>query len=300
MSIHVEHQVLEQHNVTITSDKFVDNDIEKFIEIIASCKPNIILLPNNKCGPKGAVVIANILIDPNYHLIELDISYNRYIGIDGLNLIADAIAQNKSLITFKFENFTGYDELDEFTKRLAVSIKFHPCLKYLDLSFNRTDYISDVIQCLPKKLTHLVLWGNFLDIDDITCLQKNTHLRSLSIWFRNDNVFEKTFHNKKMGILANKMLIDFCCFKFGYWSNHTNQIRIDEMLNPNRNARDAASKAALCLIAIRIFRRNECGLLGHIDKNVVVTIAKYVFESYGDDVWRIRRSNRLRVKRLKH
>ena len=70
------------------------------------------------------------------------------------------------------------------------------------------------------------------------------------------------------------------------------------MLERNMACRNAAVQAALCFIAIRMFRSNECRSLGLIQKELVVQMAKYVVSSYDDPIWE-KRKLRSSTKRLK-
>lgn len=58
------------------------------------------------------------------------------------------------------------------------------------------------------------------------------------------------------------------------------------MFERNKILRKVIRKTILTLISIRKFRREECGLLGQVPKEIVLQIAKDIWKSRGRQLWR--------------
>ena len=71
---------------------------------------------------------------------------------------------------------------------------------------------------------------------------------------------------------------------------------LDMNLERNRCARERAIQAALCLIAIRQFRKSYAGLLGYVPMDIIKIIAGMIISSYTDDSW-LPLQHRLRKRR---
>ena len=61
--------------------------------------------------------------------------------------------------------------------------------------------------------------------------------------------------------------------------------KVSALLKRNASIREVVRSSTLCLICIRLFCQEECGLLGQVPKEVVLRIAKHVWKSRGESVW---------------
>lgn len=246
--------------------------------------------------------ISNILKNERHKLISLTIDKYHYDANNFIH-ICDAISTNKSLKKINLSNISIlYESVEmrtKFIKSLAESIKQHPCLKSLEISYN--DHFldtSELIRSLPKSITNLNISHNTMTLEDIECLTKNTNLRSISL---NKTYFLDKFENIETLILTSRSLLEVdkhnydndlpvcidCVFK-KFLSKNSPQIKQHLiMLRDNRRARSLAINAAVCLILIRKLRRQQCGLLGYVPNELVHFMAYQIADSYIEAVWRI-------------
>jgi hypothetical protein len=282
------------------------NRVVKFLEVMERHKSYLTCIKLYDVYFDGLKAVSDWLMDSGCHVTTLYLrnigeqegmnnadSVVRHTNIDTLNYLADAISRNKSLVKLEFDCILRKDvhTLDNqrtFINRLSASLKDHPTI--IDFSFDYnygSKYFSDMIRSLPKNLKHLSLftYGTMM-ADDVVYLVKNYRLKTLIVKHDKLRICQNKYHT----ILMNRTLV----FGHFYCNFPDDSEKIKEMFQRNRNALDAARKAALCLIAIRKFRRVECGILGLIQFELVVLVAKYILSSYDDPKWD--RPNRKRKK----
>jgi hypothetical protein len=259
-------------------------------------KPNDVThldLSYGKMGIKEAKLLSKFLVSSNCHVTHLELKNNRIAENNEFICIAKAMADNKTVIHLDLSDYLYFGDtvsLDEFVKELAISIQYHPSIRYLYLDENNIwTSLLDLAKHMPKSLKHLSLSNNdYFDAAHFRFLLENTKLESVDI---------TCMHRIQDGILpsieANRSIV-----RFDHISHLTYNVRpevmeaISAMLKRNRDARDSAKMIALMLIAIRKFRRSNCGLLGWVPKELVIIIAKHIFESYVDDEWRYETHNK--------
>lgn len=263
-------------------------EIKQFLEML-------IVIPNNianlkivcvKLEPDEANLLAKFLVCNNCMVKNLELTYTG-IAKNGYNCIADAMAQNKLIETLNISEhlYFGFNiTLDEFVTHLATSIRNHPCIKYLYLPHNNIkNSLKDLVINMPKSLKHLGLINNdYINADHFKLLLEQTKLESVDITCMN------TIQDDIEPYLeANRYI-----FKFDHICHLPYNIRpsvktaILNMLTRNTLAKRSANSAAMTLVAIRKFRRNNCDLVGWMPKEIVSYMAQLISESYIDDEWR--------------
>jgi hypothetical protein len=247
-----------------------------------------------------ARLLATFLASDNCVITDLNLSNNNLAALDNSTSISDAMAQNRSIINLDISNNSPLriwaDEwdirgsLDLFVSQLALAIQDHPCIRSIDLSNNaiRGSTIT-LADYMPKSLRHINLSDNkYMDHGSLAYLMEHCHLRSIDI---SRMEIGDIFKGVETCIVGNTSLLklDYTWYHSVCTVQKNEEVKanIELMLLLNRKAIKAAKNAALCLIAIRKFRRVESGLLGLVPKELVLMIAKYVYASYVDVEWRI-------------
>lgn len=289
----------------LTCDNFRVKKIKLWGNIqITQILEMLIATPNNitnlkivcvKLEPIEANLLAKFLVCNNCMIKNLKLTYTG-IAKNGYNCIADAMAHNKSIEKLNIEEhlyFTCNITLDEFVRHLAIAIHNHPCIKYLYLPDNNiTSSLKDLVVNMPKSLKHLGLINNdYINEDHFKLLLKHTKLESIDITCMN-----RIQDNIEPYLEANRYIFKFdhiCHLPYNIRPSVKNAIL--NMLTRNTLAKRSANSAAMALISIRKFRRNICGLLGWMPKEIVSYIAQLISESYVDDEWRQNLGNK-RIK----
>ena len=242
-----------------------------------------------------AKLVAKFIASQMCIVTHLNLRNNDLAHLDGSFCIADAMASNRSIIELNLSNNAvhrhPYPNSDEFVTHLADAIKHHPCIKSIDLGWNNLRYsIRHLIDDLPRSLKSLNLeYTPGISKGDVAHLLTTSKLEHLNL--SNISPYD-ILVGIEDAIIANQTIIklDYLWF-FAMYTPEQFDVRvrldsaIEEMLAKNRNARVAAKNAALALIAIRKFRRADYGLLGLVPKELVLIMAKQIYESYGDDEW---------------
>jgi len=259
----------------------------------------LIVTPNNvkeldftcvKITDKEAKLVAKFLASDNCVLTHLKFEYNALAEHKEFICIAKSMANNRSITRLDISDhiYFGKDSyLDEFIEHLATAIRDHPCLRYLSLRDNNIRMsVRSLAENMPKSLKHLDLINNdYFDATHFKFLLENTRLQTIGI---------SCMHSIQDGniissIEANNSIIEFKCISHLLYNVRDDVMdAINAMLKRNRLAWSKATNVSLCLIAIRKFRRNDCGLLGWVPKDIVNIMAKQILESYVDTEWRIK------------
>lgn len=256
--------------------------------------------------------LISILIHPECCLRKLDLSQIRKIKLNELVAIIRAISRNKTLIELNFEcilwNYPNIDPTilerrEDLIKLFARAIKFHPCLESLNVAYNDAD-LSVVVHSIPKTLKHLDMNSYFLPNDDLERLIRKNQLMTLKVRWRSDRIIRSS--RSLIDVYRGEHRCGDYDYDYDYESSEEDddsensedredrivcgryyESMIVEVLKANRRAKVRSTKAALCLIAVRIYRKGECGLLGWVPKELVTYIARHITSSYAESVWRI-------------
>jgi hypothetical protein len=276
------------------------DEIAEHLEFLTSNKNDVTHLDLNGIymDIRIARLVAKFIASEMCVVTHLNLRNNELAHLDGSFCIADAMASNRSIIELNLSNNAvhkhPYPNSDEFVTHIADAIKHHPCIKSIDLGWNNLRYsVRHLIDGLPRSIKSLNLEYNpGISKDDVVYLLKNSKLEHLNLC--NISPFDILVGIEDT-IMANRTIIklDYFWF-FTIYSMEQFAVRtrldnaIKEMLARNMNARIAAKNAALALMAIRRFRRAECGLLGYVPKELVLLMAKDIYESYANDEWHIK------------
>jgi len=253
-----------------------------------------------------ARLIASVLSSNNCSITHFKIGNGCIDNVNTGICIMDSIALNRSINHLDFHNNNVHRNSNEFTcqdmdtliTHLAEAIRTHPCIRSLDLSYNRFNESAFSLGWnIPYSLKHLNLgWNPFLSGAGIGFIIKNTQLQSidlsgLSAFF--------ALSDCKREIMDSTSLLEI---KYT-WMHHMPTVILESidrlvypMLSRNRSARDFARKSAICLLLIRKFRQRQCGLLGCVPKELVTIVAKDIFDSYADHVWHLPKPRRKKVR----
>jgi len=244
-----------------------------------------------------AIVLAKFLASEKCVVTDLNLMNNSLASLEFATCIANTIANNRSIVNLNLADnavwmdvYTCTANLEEFVIHLAKAIVDHPCIKTIDLSNNSLHKSMAAFAIhKPKSLKHLNLTGNrYMDRTNLGYLFENCKLTSINL---SRMEIGYIFSSIESSIVANRSLLkvdyEFYPSVCSVQKNEEVKSNIELMLLLNRKAHRAAINAALCLIAIRKFRVNECGLLGLVPKELVLMMARLVQASYRDDEWRL-------------
>ncbi len=204
----------------------------------------------NKIREEGARAIGEALKE-NTTLTELSLSDN-FIGSAGVVSIAEALKENSTLTTLDLWNNGVGDIGFHF---LAGALEVNTALTCLNIGYNIATATG---------------------VQDISgALWNNSTLTELDV--RCNHFDHKGPQALEWALLENARLLTLKV------DNDLEYPVIESRLLRNKRAREAARRAALHLVMIKKFRRNR--LLACIQKEVMLMIAKRVWESRGQKEW---------------
>lgn len=247
-------------------------------------------LSNTNINMDLAKIISSIISNKNCSLTYIKIGNNCIQDINAGIMIFKSISFNKSIkdIDFTTNNFRfSTCELEELIKVLAESIKNHPCIRKLDISGNKIrESLYFLADNCPSSLKYLTIgFNSFLTDKELSYIIKNTNLHTINIL----GVSPMFLLNYcKSSIEYNRSLINIL-YSWNYQHPTKDDIiNVDRIIEPvllrNRLMRDKAKKIALQLLLIKKYSTNN-NLLLLLPKDIVIIIAKDVFNSYFCDEW---------------
>ena len=247
-------------------------------------------LSGSKIDVREARLLAEFLVSDNCVVANLDLSNNDLASFSDMQCIIDAIGRNRSIIHLDLSRNHTEHSFDNFVDKLAVAIHHHPCIRAINLASNKIIKSTlNLAKHMPKSLKHIDLSSNrYMDHANLGYLLEHSKLASIEISNVDPGFILKGLEDK---LINNRSLISFEYNYYNVLCDHLINEKMTEniklMVLLNRRARGAALNAALCLVAIRRFRKDESGVLGLVPKEIVLMIARDVFASYTEDEWRM-------------
>lgn len=253
-----------------------------------------------------AELINAFLICPNCHIENLLFEKCSISSIFEYNAkcIIDGISKNKTImsIDISYTRFHNDDmvlhndeaSLDEFVSNLMIAIQYHPYIRKLVLNGNNIkESVFDIIKYKPINLKHIELRNNLnLNIDSVKCLVNKGNMQSIDIFSSIRDYNSSYIDDFCLDLDMNRSLLSFNINVLSHFGNYEliesskrllDKIKI--MKRRNQKAYTDAKWTSIYLIAIRKYRRSKCGILGWVPLELVIQIAKYIFESYSDIKW---------------
>lgn len=246
-----------------------------------------------------AELINTFLLCPNCHIKNLlfekcNISL---ISDDTAKYIIDGISKNKTITSISISDALLHIDdisLDKFVSNLMIAIQYHPYIKKLVLNGNNiNNSVFDIVKYKPINLKHIELRNNEnLNRDSVRYLLNNGNMQLIDV-FSSIKDYDSTYIDDFcLDLERNRSLLSFSINTLSNFGNHElfesskrllNKIKIME--RRNQKAYADAKRVAVYLIAIRKYRRSTRGILGWVPLELVIQIAKYIFESYSDIKW---------------
>lgn len=173
-------------------------------------------------------------------------------------------------------------------KLLMASLQSNKGIKMMHID---TNYMSKKLaQEIPKSIKHLHVECPKLTFAVVSSLLKINHLQTINLGKCKIELDTRVPVLDDI-ILTNTTVINFATPRLRYIFARTMQTypykseAIKITLKRNKIASNAAFKAALCLMLIRFKRKNDYVLLGAVPKELVIQMAKWIYESYDESIW---------------
>ena len=277
-----------------------DNDAIKVLQNLIKYKNDIQVIHFIfiNISDEIAESINTFLLCPNCHIKNLlfEKCSLSLISDDTAKCIIDGISKNKTITSISISEVYHNDDisLDKFVSNLMIAIQYHPYIKKLVLNDNNIkESAFDIVKYKPVNLKHIELRNNEnLNMDSVRYLLNNGNMQSIDVLSSIRDYDSTYIDDLCLDLERNKSLLSFSINTLLNFGNHelfesskrlVNNITIMECRN--QKAYVDAKQAAICLIAIRKYRRSTRGILGWVPLKLVIQMAKYIFESYSDIKW---------------